>query len=357
MPATQAGARVIETDAVVVGAGPAGLFQVFQLGLLEIKAHVIDSLTHVGGQCIELYPDKPIYDIPAIPVCSGRELVARLEQQIQPFDAVFHLGQELTAVRPQSDGRFLLETTDGQKFMTRTLFIAGGAGSFRPRQLKVAGAESYRGTQLFYTGHFDSDETTAARKVVIVGGDESALNFVLHLLDDSRPPHGRPASVTLLHRRDVLQADPATLARIDFLRHGKRLSFVAAQIVGIRETNGRMNGIQILDTHAQERCIDLDSLFVFLGLSPRLGPIAEWGLQLEGRQITVNPETFESGTPGIFAIGDIAAYPGKKKLILSAFHEAALAAFGAAARLFPEKHIPLQYTTTSTKLHRLLKVS
>jgi thioredoxin reductase (NADPH) len=337
----------IETDAVVVGAGPVGLFQVFELGLLEIRAHVIDSLAYVGGQCVELYPDKPIYDIPAVPVCTGKELTDALMQQIAPFGATFHLGQEVTLLKRMGDGRYFLQTSAGTRFLTRTVFIAAGVGSFQPRLLKVDGIDKYHGTQLFY--RVKDPTQFHGHNLVICGGGDSALDWTLNFV-------GKAESVILLHRRDGFRAAPVSVARMRELADSFALQFMVGQVSGFDERDGRMSEIRVTSPDGVTRRVPLDALLVFFGLSPKLGPIAHWGLALERKQIVVDTAKFETDVPGIFAVGDINTYPGKKKLILSGFHEAALAAFGAANYVFPDKKIHLQYTTTSPKLHKVLGV-
>ena len=341
----------IETDAVIVGAGPVGLFQVFELGLLEIKAHVIDTLGYPGGQCIELYPDKPIYDIPAVPVCTGKELTDNLLKQIEPFGATFHFGQEVSVVRRIDDGRFHVETSKGTRFLTRTVFIAGGVGSFQPRTLKVDGIEKFDETQLFY--RVKNPEQFAGRNLVIVGGGDSALDWALNFVQDG--PH-KAESVILLHRRDGFRAAPASVAKMRELCEALEMQFMVGQVSGFDEADGRLTAVKVTGGDGVTRVVPLDLLLVFFGLSPKLGPIAQWGLGIERKQIVVDTEKFETSIPGIFAVGDINTYPGKKKLILSGFHEAALAAFGASPYIFPEKRVLLQYTTTSPKLHKVLGV-
>lgn len=337
----------IETDAVIVGAGPVGLFQVFELGLLEIKAHIIDSLKEIGGQCIELYPDKPIYDIPAVPVCTGKELTDNLLKQIEPFGAAFHLGQEVTVVERRDDGRFYVETAHGTRFLTKTVFIAAGVGSFQPRTLKVQGIEKFEGRQLFY--RVKDPARFHGRNLVICGGGDSALDWTLDLV-------GKAESVVLLHRRDGFRAAPASVAKMRELCERMEMQFLVGQISGFEESGDKLVEIRVTSLDGVTRRLPLDDLLVFFGLSPKLGPIAEWGLALERKQLVVDTEKFETNVPGIFAVGDINTYPGKKKLILSGFHEAALAAFGAAKYVFPERKIHLQYTTTSPKLHKVLGV-
>ena len=342
----------IETDAVIVGAGPVGLFQVFELGLLDIRAHVIDVLPYPGGQCIELYPDKPIYDIPALPVCTGRELIDRLLQQIKPFAAHFHLGQEVSVLQRQPDQRFYLETTQGTRFLTRTVFIAGGVGSFQPRSLKVEGLDKFEGRQLLY--RVGDPAALAAQQVVIVGGGEAALEWALKLSQDG--PH-QAQSVTLIHRRDHFQANPALVDAVQARRASGQVQFMAGQVTGGVESDGRLTHLQVTGSDGVTRPVPLDTGLVFFGLSPKLGPIGEWGLDIDRKQVVVDTEKFESSEPGIFAVGDINTYPGKKKLILSGFHEATLAAFGATSYVFPDQRVLLQYTTTSPKLHKLLGVT
>lgn len=339
----------IETDAVVIGAGPVGLFQVFELGLLEIKAHVVDSLAQPGGQCIELYPDKPIYDIPAIPVCTGSELTQRLLKQIEPFKATFHMGEEVSVVRKRDDGRFDVHTNRGTRFIAKTVFVAGGVGSFQPRTLKVDGIERHRDSQLFY--RVRDPAQFAAKRLLIVGGGDSALDWALNFADDAHR-----ADVTLLHRRDGFRAAPANVARMHELCAAGRMKFLVGEVTAFDEVDGRLASVTVGSGGEPVANVPCDAVLVFFGLSPRLGPIANWGLAIERRQLTVDTERFETSVPGIFAVGDVNNYPGKKKLILSGFHECALAAFAAAGYVFPDRRIVLQYTTTSPKLHKVLGV-
>jgi len=342
----------IETDAVIVGAGPVGLFQVFELGLLEIKAHVIDSLAYPGGQPIELYPDKPIYDIPAIPVCTGKELTDALLKQIEPFGATFHLGQAVSVVQKQEDGRFFVQTSKGTQFLTKTIFIAGGVGAFEPRALKLDGLDKFLDSQLFYRVKNPAD--FAGKNLVIVGGGDSALDWTLNFTAEGP---NKAESVILIHRRDGFKAAPASVAKMKELCDQYEMQFIVGQVTGYEEKDGRLTGAKVTGADGVTRVVPLDVLLVFFGLSPKLGPIAEWGLDIERKQLVVDTEKFSTNVPGIFAVGDINTYPGKKKLILSGFHECALAAFGAAPIIFPEKgKIHLQYTTTSPKLHKVLGV-
>lgn len=336
-----------QTDAVIIGAGPVGLFQVFELGLLEIKAHVIDSLPEVGGQCIELYPEKPIYDIPAIPVCTGRELTNNLMKQIKPFGAQFHMGQEVTTLEKQTDGRFLIVTSQDQRFLSKTIFIAAGVGAFQPRTLNLEGLDAFEGKQVFY--RVKKPKSFIGKRLVICGGGDSALDWVLYFAT-------KAASVTLIHRRDEFKAAPQSIAKMRALCTAGKMELIIGQITGFESSNQCLNAITVTGIDGELRLIPTDDLLLFYGLSPKLGPIADWGLDIDRKQITVDTACFQTSVPGIYAVGDINIYPGKKKLILSGFHEAALAAFAAAAYLSPEKQIQLQYTTTSTKLHKVLGV-
>jgi len=345
----------IETDAVIVGAGPVGLFQVFELGLLDVKAHVIDSLPHPGGQCVELYPDKPIYDIPAVPVCTGQELTDNLLKQIAPFGATFHYGQEVTTVEKQPDGRFLVETSHGTRFLAKTIFIAAGVGAFQPRTLKVEGLEKFEGDQLTY--HVKNPADYAGKNLVIVDGGDSALDWALNFCAGNNDGSAHKAeSVILIHRRDGFKAAPANVTKMRALCDAMEMQFLVGQVTGFEEVNGRLSELKVTGTDGITRLVPLDMLLVFFGLSPKLGPIANWGLDIDRKQLAVDTEKFSTSEPGIFAVGDINIYPGKKKLILSGFHECALAAFGAMPFIFPEKKVFLQYTTTSPKLHKVLGV-
>ena len=338
----------IEADALIIGAGPVGLFQVFELGLLEIKAHVIDSLTQAGGQPIELYPDKPIYDIPAIPVCTGAQLTESLLKQCAPFKPTFHLGQEVSLVAKREDGRFDIATAAGNHFVTKTIFIAGGVGAFQPRKPKVEGITQFEANgQLAY--RVRDPQQYAGKHVVILGGGDSALDWALALQPIA-------ASVTLIHRRDEFRAAPANVAKMKAMCEAHEMMYLTGQVTGFEAEDGMLKEVKVTSLDGVTRRLPLDHLLAFFGLSPRLGPIAEWGLEIERRQVKVDTEKFETSIPGIFAVGDINTYPGKKKLILSGFHEAALAAFGAAKYIFPDKKVTLQYTTTSTKLHHVLGV-
>ena len=345
---TAVSVALIETDAVVIGAGPVGLFQVFELGLLGIRSHVIDSLPVAGGQCMELYADKPIYDIPATKVCTGRELIEKLLQQIEPFAPTLHLGQQVEAVERQADGRFRIGTSAGMQLQAKVVVIAGGVGSFQPRRLKLDGIASFEGMQLFYSAPADTD-ALRGRRIVVIGDDDAALECALRLAP--------VAQVTLMHRRDEFKAAPESIAKVRQMRTERHLQFIAAQASGIEQADGRLTALQVLAGDGITQSLPIDTLLVLTGLSPKLGPIAEWGLALERKQLVVDTAQFQTSERGIFAVGDVNTYPGKKKLILCGFHEAALAAFGAAAIVFPDKPIHLEYTTTSSRLHKALGIA
>jgi thioredoxin reductase (NADPH) len=340
-------AAPITTEAVIIGAGPCGLFQVFELGLLGIGAHVVDSLQHPGGQCAELYPDKPIYDIPALPVCGAQELVDRLLQQIKPFKPQLHLGHEVVEFARREDGRFHLATAGGVSFDAGTVVIAAGLGAFQPRRIGIEGAEAWEGSLIQYRVRNAAE--LAGKHLVIFGGGDSALDWTLELLP-------RAASLTLVHRRREFRAAPASVARMqEHVAAGHMRCFEALPHSLIVE-GGAPRGINIRTAAGTIVPLTAERLLVFFGLHPKLGPIAEWGLALEKRSLQVDTQKFQTSLPGVFAVGDINTYPGKKKLILSGFHEAALAAFGIQHHLYPQKKQFLQYTTTSPVMHQRLGV-
>ncbi|HMN56550.1 MAG TPA: NAD(P)/FAD-dependent oxidoreductase, partial [Ottowia sp.] len=283
----QTHADPIETDALIIGAGPVGLFQVFELGLLEIKAHVIDSLPQPGGQPIELYPDKPIYDIPAIPVCTGQQLTDALLKQIEPFGASFHLGQTVSVLREQDDGRFEVATSAGTRFVARTVFIAAGVGAFEPRSIKLDGLAAFEGRQLFHRVRNPAD--FAGKNLIIAGGGDSALDWALNFA--SAGPH-QAESVILLHRRDGFRAAPASVARMHQLCEAQQMQFVVGQVTGYDERDGQLVAAKVTGGDGVTRVVPLDALLVFFGLSPKLGPIAEWNLQIERKQLVVDTEKF-----------------------------------------------------------------
>ncbi|WP_326532754.1 NAD(P)/FAD-dependent oxidoreductase [Pseudorhodoferax sp.] len=338
---------MIETDALILGAGPAGLFQAFQLGLQEIRAHIVDVLPYAGGQCAALYADKPIYDIPGVPVCTGRELVASLQQQAAPFAPTLHLGQEVTTFSTLPDGRLQLATSAGTRFVARALFIAAGIGAFQPRRLRIAGIEAFEGGALHY--HAPGAAAVAGRHLVVAGGGEEAVASAIAFAQAA------PASLTLLHRRDGFEAEPAQLAELQRLRDAGRIQVVTGQPTGfVADTEGRLTQLVLSHAEGPDTPLALDLLLVRQGLSPRLGPLADWGLAMERKQLVVDPASCLTSLPKVYAVGDINHYPGKKKLILCGFHEATLAAYDAAERLQTARKVVVEYTTTSTRLQGLL---
>jgi thioredoxin reductase (NADPH) len=346
--------QTITTEVVIIGAGPCGLFQVFELGLLGIGAHLVDSLQHPGGQCSELYPEKPIYDIPALPVCGAQELVDRLMKQIEPFHPTFHLGQEVTEFAPQGSGpvsaggqRFHVRTTTGTTFDAGAVVIAAGVGSFQPRRIGIDGSEAFEGSTVHY--RVKNAGALHGQHLVIFGGGDSALDWTLELLSKAR-------SLTLVHRRPEYRAAPASVAKMQEHVAAGRMRLFEALPHSFIADNGVLRGVNIKTRDGAMHALSADQLLVFFGLHPKLGPIAEWGLELEKKALKVDTEKFQTSLPGVYAVGDINTYPGKKKLILSGFHEAALAAFAIQHHLYPQKKQFLQYTTTSPIMHQRLGV-
>jgi thioredoxin reductase (NADPH) len=346
-PSNAAPGEPISTEALIIGAGPCGLFQVFELGLLGIGAHLVDSLAHPGGQCAELYPDKPIYDIPALPVCGAQELVDRLLQQIKPFKAQLHLGQEVVEFARTESGRFSVATAAGTRFDAGAVVIAAGLGSFQPRRLGVEGAEPFEGAAIQY--RIRNAAALAGKRLVIFGGGDSALDWTLELIDKAR-------SLDLVHRRPEFRAAPASVARMRELVAAGRMRLFEALPHSLISEGGVLRGVNVRAADGGVTALEADQLLVFFGLHPKLGPVAQWGLELEKKALKVDTEKFQTSVPGVFAVGDINTYPGKKKLILSGFHEAALAAFAIQHHLYPQKKQFLQYTTTSPVMHQRLGV-
>ncbi len=335
------------TDVVIVGAGPCGLFQVFELGLLGLKSTLIDTLPTPGGQCTELYPDKPIYDIPAIPVCDAQELVERLREQIEPFGPEYLLDQQVTTVERINDLEFRVQTSAGTELTCKAVVIAGGVGSFQPMPLRIDGVGDYLDQSLFYRVKNPSDHY--GKDLVVLGGGDSAFDWAIELAQHAK-------SLKLIHRSDKFRAAPASVAKMHELIAAGKMSFEIGNVVELTGSNGALNAIQVKAADDTIKPVELDQLLVFFGLSPKLGPIAEWGMEMAKNQIPTDTEKFETSEPGIYAVGDIATYPGKKKLILSGFHEGALAAFAIKARIEPDKKVHLQYTTTSPIMHERLGV-
>lgn len=338
--------RVV-TDAVIIGAGPVGLFAVFELGLLDMKAHLIDILDKPGGQCAELYPEKPIYDIPGLPDCTGAALTANLMQQIDPFGPTFHFGHMATSLTRLPGDRWLVGTDGDLEIDARVVVIAAGGGSFQPKRPPIAGIGDYEGTSVFYAVR--RMEAFRDHDLVIVGGGDSALDWTLALLPLAR-------SLTLVHRRDDFRAAPDSVTRMRAKRAEGAMRFVKGTVSGLTGADGQLSAVTVKGDDGETR-IPCTRLLPFFGLTMKLGPIADFGLDLDHNLIPVSPATFETTTPGIYAIGDINSYPGKLKLILSGFHEAALMAHHAFHHVFPDRKLRFQYTTSSSTLHDKLGVS
>ncbi len=338
----------LSTDVVIVGAGPVGLFAVFELGLLGLESVVIDSLGRPGGQCAELYPEKPIYDIPGLPVVSGQELTDRLLEQARPFEPAFRLGQRVLSLAKRDDGRFRVVSEDGVEVDAAAVFIAAGCGSFVPRKPKLAGLDALEGTGVHYAVRRKDD--FRGHDIVVVGGGDSAMDWVLTLLDAAR-------SLTLVHRRDRFRAAPASVAEVMAAVDAGRMRFVLGELAGLEAPSGELEAVEVSTKDGAVRLV-CQRLLPFFGLDMRLGPILDWQLDLEnGKLIKVDTEKFETSTPGVFAIGDINTYAGKLKLILSGFHEAALASHGAFHHARPGEKLRFQYTTSSSELQKRLKVA
>ncbi len=344
----------IHTEVVIVGAGPVGLFQIFELGLLGIQAHIVEALDKPGGQCAELYPDKPIYDIPALPVIGAQQLVDNLMEQAKPFDPIFHFGEQVQILeRDQSGERWYVKTSKGTEFLCNAVIIAGGVGAFEPVKLKVPGVDTYVDSSVFYS--VKNPELHHGKDVVILGGGDSALDWALDLQPVAN-------SVLLIHRSEQFKAAPASVARMNELCDQLEMQFLTGNVTGIIESttessNAELQGLEVTSLDGVKRRVELDQLLVFFGLSPKLGPMSEWPASRKKNQFIVDTEKFQTDQGGLYAIGDINWYPGKKKLILSGFHEAALAAFAIKEQLNPGKKASLQYTTTSTLMHKRLGLS
>ncbi|MGE0768667.1 MAG: NAD(P)/FAD-dependent oxidoreductase [Hyphomicrobiaceae bacterium] len=336
----------IETDCVIIGAGPCGLFAVFELGLLDIRAHVVDILDRPGGQCAELYPEKPIYDIPALPVVTGQGLVDALMEQIKPFEPTFHLNERVDSLVRLDDGRFRLTTDRDKAFVTKVVVVAAGGGSFTPKRPPLEGIETFEGKGVFYSVRRMADFD--GRDILIVGGGDSALDWTLNLQPIAR-------SLTLMHRRDEFRGAPHSVEKMRHLVEQGAMRLVIGQMVGLEGEGGTLTGVKVR-TKAGEEVIKADRLMPFFGLTMKLGPLADWGLNLHENLVPVDTERFETSEPGIFAIGDINHYAGKLKLILSGFHEAALMAQAANRIIFPGKKVVFQYTTSSSSLQKKLGV-
>ena len=341
-------------DALIIGAGPCGLFQAFELGLLGINSIIMDSMDKVGGQCSELYPDKPIYDIPGIPICSAQELIDNLLKQIEPFNPKIQLGEEVIGVE-RINNEYLVTTSKDIQFITKTIFIAGGVGSFQAKRLRLDSINDYEDQWLYYK--IQDKNKLLGKNIVIFGGGDSALDWAIEFATDKDFLDSSGTQVSLVHRRNEYRGAPASVNTMKELAKQELIKLYEVSTLRSFKTDNNHLKSLTLYKDGEELEIEADVALVFFGLSPKLGPIADWGLEINKKSIEVNTESFETNHPAIFAIGDIANYPGKKKLILSGFHEAALAAFAAKAIIEPGKKVHLQYTTTSPKLQERLGVS
>ncbi|HXF90118.1 MAG TPA: NAD(P)/FAD-dependent oxidoreductase [Xanthobacteraceae bacterium] len=338
----------IKTDVVIVGAGPVGLFAVFELGLHDMKAHLVDILDKVGGQCAELYPEKPIYDIPGLPRISAQGLVDALMEQIKPFHPTFHLNDMVQTIERIGDPLFRVKTETGKVFEAKVVVIAAGGGSFQPKRPPIPGIEAYEGRSVFYAVR--KMEAFHGKRLVIVGGGDSALDWTLNLAPIA-------AHLTLVHRRSEFRAAPDSVKKMLALAEEKKIDFVLGQVAGLEGENGVLKAVIVKRNDGTTSPIACDAMLPFFGLTMKLGPVANWGLKMEGELIAVETVGFETSAPGIFAIGDINTYPGKLKLILCGFHEAALMAQKAHQYVFPGKRLVFQYTTSSTSLQKKLGVA
>lgn len=339
--------EIHKTEALIIGAGPVGLFAVFELGLLGIKAHLVDILDKPGGQCAELYPEKPIYDIPALPVVSGAELTDRLMEQISPFKPVFHMGQMASQLDRTEDGDFRLTTDIGTVIEAKVLIIAAGGGSFTPKKPPIKELADFEGTSVFYAVR--KMEQFRDKNIVIAGGGDSALDWTINLQPIAK-------SLTLLHRRDDFRAAPDTVHKMRDLVAANKMSLEIGQLNGVKGQNGQLNALSIKSKEKGEFDLPCDTLLAFYGLTMKLGPVETFGIEMQNGLFPVDTEKFETSTPKIFAIGDINHYPGKLKLILSGFHEAALMAQAAFRYIHPDQKLRFEYTTSSTNLQEKLGV-
>jgi thioredoxin reductase (NADPH) len=337
----------IKTDVLIIGAGPVGLFAVFELGLLDMKAHLVDILDKVGGQCAELYPEKPIYDIPGIPLITGHGLTEALMQQIKPFGPTFHLGEMVTAIENIGDPLFRVTTDAGKAFECKAVVIAAGGGSFQPKRPPIPGIEPYEEKSVFYAVR--KIENFRGKRLLVVGGGDSALDWTLNLQPIAK-------RLTLVHRRDDFRGAPDSVNKMRALVAAGAMALKIGQVSGLEGADGVLTAASIKSKDAVEH-VECDAMLPFFGLTMKLGPVADWGLEMDDELIKVNTGTFETNKVGLFAIGDINTYTGKLKLILSGFHEAALMAQKAHHYVHPDKRLVFQYTTSSTSLQKKLGVA
>ncbi len=325
-----------KTDVIIIGAGPVGLFAIHQLGIKGLDAIVIDNLDKVGGQCIELYPDKPIYDIPAVPECTGEELTKKLLEQIKPFKTKFFLNERVDEVKKDNEN-WIVNTNNNNQFSAPNIIIAGGVGSFEPRKLSLKDAEKFEETSLFYAVR--NKEKFKNKNISIFGGGDSALDWALELSKFSK--------INLIHRREEFRGAPHTLSEIKKLEKEGKISIKTPCQLSSIEGDKNITSITIKFDNGKTEKIETDYILSFFGLIMKLGPIAEWGLNMSKKTIDVNPENFETNKKGIFAAGDICTYPGKLKLILSGFHEVALASVECFKRARPNEKYRFEFTTSS----------
>ena len=336
---------MIDTDVLVIGAGPTGLFCVHQLGIIGLKCEVVDNLDKIGGQCIELYPDKPIYDIPAIPVCTGEELSSKLIEQIKPFKTNFHLSDRVEEVK-KNENNWIIKTSKGKEFKTTSIVVAGGVGSFEPRKFFLKECEKFEEKEIFYSV---KNKTIFENKTVsIFGGGDSALDWAIELSTNSK--------VYLIHRRDEFRGVQASVDKVKELSKKGKIELLTKYQLSSVKGDKKIESIDIKHDEGSIKNIETDYLLGFFGLIMKLGPIANWGLNLDKKHIPVNTENFETNQKGIFAIGDICTYTGKLKLILSGFHEGALAARGCFKYARPDEKLRFEFTTTSKNVHSRLGI-
>src|SRR5215471_15943022 len=340
--------KPIRTDVLIIGAGPCGLFAVFELGLLDMKAHLIDILDKVGGQCAELYPEKPIYDIPGISYITGHGLTEQLMHQIKPFGPTFHLGEMVTTLEKIGDPLFRLHTDAGKTFEVKCVAIAAGGGSFQPKRPPIKGIEPYEEKSVFYAVR--KMDAFRGKRLLVVGGGDSALDWTLNLQPIAQ-------HLTLVHRRDEFRGAPDSVNKMRALVASGDMDLKIGQVTGLEGADGQLAAASVKGNDGTTARIECDAMLPFFGLTMKLGPVAEWGLKMEDELIPVDTAAFETNIPGIFAVGDINTYPGKLKLILSGFHEAALMAQKAHRYVYPEKKLVFQYTTSSTSLQKKLGVA
>jgi len=339
----------IKTDVVIVGAGPIGLFAVFELGLQGLSACVVDALPNEGGQCTELYPDKPIFDIPGIPQCTGQQLIDNLKAQIAPFKPGMYLDQSVDVVEKRGEQDFLVKTSAENTFECRAIIVAAGGGSFTPVRVRIPGIEKFENTQLYY--RVREPESHAGKDLVVLGGGDSALDWAIELAPIAK-------SLTLVNRTDRFRAAASSVEKLQAMANEGKAKILMGTLTAFEEHDEQLTSVTftLRDDDKSQITLPVDDLLVFFGLSPKLGPIEEWGMAFERKLITVDVSTFETSADGIYAIGDINTYKGKKKLILSGFHEAALTAYAIKQKFEPDLKLNVQYTTTSPLMHERLGV-